>query len=1024
MLAWLLRVSVHHRARVLLLAAVVLAWGASVITTLPVDVLPNLDRPTVNVLAEAEGLTAEEADLRVARPIQDALAGIPGVEIVRTRATSGLGAVSVVFADDVDPAVARTRVAERLGAAQAVLPEGVAPVMAPLASIMGEVLLVGYVPAAPEGASELRAWVDRAVRPALQAVPGVAQVTVMGGGVAEVQVEVDPARLAASGVLFRAVVEAVAAAQGRATTIPIADGDRAVEVVVDARALSPGALAAAPVHAEGLRVGDVATVMLGLAPRVGEASVDGARAVVVSVQKQPGVDTLALTEALSARLEALDAGSAPGARRVTLFQQAEFVRAAVENVEVALRDGAILVAVVLALFLAEWRATVISLVAIPASLLLAALALRGLGLGVDTMTLGGLAIAVGELVDDAIVDVENVRRRLRVAEEGFTAKVVAASQEVRGSIVFSTLVVVLVFVPLLALPGVEGRLFLPLGVAYIVSILASLVVSLTLTPALCRVLLPGVGARGEGEDTRVVRGLKRAHLRALRWSLPRPGLVLVLASLVVLSAVATLPLVGRAFLPPFAEATATVNLVAPPGISLDASDAIGRAAEALILEVPEVAGTGRRTGRAELDEHAEGVHASEIEVRFREGGRPRAEVLADVRAHLAGLPGVGIAVGAPIGHRVDHLLSGVQAALAVKLYGEDGAALREASVIVVDALRAVPGTADVRVERQDLVTGVHVALDPVAAARLGVPAGRLAEDLAGALGGMDGGSLVDGARRIGVRVRLATGALALLAQSPWVLPDGRVVPLAALASVEERTAPAAVQREAGQRRVVVSANVADADVGAVSDAVARRLGALSLPSGVTAQLAGQGVSARDATRRVLLLAGVALVGMLLVLRHHLRSLSLVAQVLLSVPFAMVGAVAALLLGGQPLSVATAVGLVTLGGIATRNTILLVDHYLHLAREEGLPFGEELVVRGSLERIVPVAMTALCAGIALLPLALSAGEPGREILAPVAQVILGGLVSSTLLDLVVTPTVFLRFGRPALERFLVSPMESP
>ena len=1047
----LIALSLHHRRFVLFIAALLLVFGGWTAARMPVDVFPDLNRPTVTVLTEAGGLSPEEVELLVTRPLEGALNATPGTERVRSQSAAGLSVVWVEFDWSVDATRARQQVAERLS--QAEMPAGVVPRIGPASSIMGEILLVGLV--SPDGAVSgpaLRTLADSAVRPRLLAVPGVAQVIPMGGGVEQLQVNVHPDRLANLGLTLGAVREAAAGAQ--ASTAGGFMERKGQEYVIRnlARTVDPAAIGDTVVETRSgvpIVLADVADVERGIAPMRGDAGVNGHPAVILSVQKQPGADTVTLTRSLEAALEGLHAGLPAGVEIVPLFRQADFIEASIGNVEEALRDGAVLVALVLVVFLLNVRTTVISLIAIPLSLVVAALVLHAFGQTFNTMTLGGLAIAMGELVDDSIVDVENVLRRLRenhaqenharenharenqqAGRRSVLAVILDASVEVRGSIVYSTALVILVFVPLFAMSGVEGRLFAPLGIAYITSIVASLAVSMTVTPALCALLLPGLAQRPHAGDGWVVRRMKDLDRRALGWVLPRPGLVMAVTAVLVTVAAGSIPLLGASFLPPFNEGTAAVNLLAMPGTSLTESSRLGTLAETQLLSIPEVKSTGRRTGRAEMDEHAEGVHYSEIDVDFTADGRPRAEVLADVRNTLALIPGVSVNVGQPIGHRLDHLLSGVRAQIALKLYGGDLGVLRQQAARIEQVLAPIPGLVDLQVERQVLIPELRVQVDRTAAKRFGVAAGTLTEDLEVALGGKRVAVLVDGIRPLDLVLRWAAPFREdadRLGAAPFTLPDGRAVTLGQLATITNGTGPNEVLHENGQRRIAISANTAGRDVGSVVADIQAALGALPLPSGYSVVVGGQFESQQRASRTIAGLALLSLFCMYAVLYGHFRSHALTVQVLLNVPLALIGAVAAIWISGAPLSVATLVGFITVCGIATRNSILMINHYLHLVQVEGVAFGAEMVVRGSLERLVPVTMTALCAGIGLLPLALAGGQPGKEILTPVAQVILGGLVSSTLLDVLVTPTLFLQFGRAAILRLAspaIDPLESP
>ncbi|WP_426748055.1 efflux RND transporter permease subunit [Myxococcus faecalis] len=1021
--------SLRHRLFVVLAAVAVLLYGGWVVTRLPVDVFPDLNRPTVTVMTEAGGLSPEEVETLVTTPIETSMNGAPGVQRVRSSSGVGLSIVYVEFDWGTDIYLDRQLVSERLQVARERLPRDVAPHLTPVSSIMGEILLLGVE--SEEGRTsplELRSLADWVLRQRLLTIPGIAQVTVLGGGVKQFQVRVAPEKLLAFGLTFEDVERAAGLSQGNTTGGFVDKGGREYLVRNLARSASVEDLRATVVAMRDgvpVRLSQVAEVDVGPAVKRGDGGMNGRPAVILAVQKQPGASTLALTEQVDVAVKELRS-TLPGDVRVeTLFRQADFIQAAIGNVVEALRDGALLVVVVLFLFLVNLRTTAITLTAIPLSFVITALVMKAFGLSINTLTLGGLAVAVGELVDDAIVDVENVYRRLRENRakeqpESVLRVIYLASSEVRGSIVFATLIVVLVFLPLFALGGIEGRLFAPLGVAYVVSILASLLVSLTVTPALCAFLLPK-GRLLEHGDGAVVRWLKARARHVLDFSLAHSSAVMVGATMLVLGAVAVVPFLGRSFLPPFNEGTATVNVLAPPGTSLEESNRFGLLAERLIASVPEVKTVGRRTGRAEQDEHAEGVHYSELDVDFKEGGRPRDVVLADLRERLSVLPGLSVSVGQPISHRLDHLLSGIRAQVAVKLFGQDLEALRGKAEEVRAVMAQVPGVVDLQVEQQTLIPQLQVRLKREEAARLGVQPGAMAEQLEKAFNGVVVGQVLEGQRTFDVLVRYEERARVDAEAFRRALvdtPSGARVPVAAVAEVVESRGPNVIHHDHLQRRVVVMANVAGRDLGSAVEEVRERVAAsVVLPTGTFLSYEGQFESQEAATRLIALLSLVSLVGMFLVLYAHFRSARLVAQVMLNIPLALVGSVTAVVLTGQPLSVATLVGFVTLCGIASRNTIMLISHYLHLVEHEGAVFGREMVVRGSLERLVPVLMTALTAGLALVPLALASGAPGKEILHPVATVILGGLISSTLLDLLVTPAVFHRFGRPALERYL-------
>ena len=1027
--------ALKNRLFVVAAALLLLVYGVTVIVRLPVDVFPDLNRPTVTVMSEAPGLAPEEVETLVSLPIETTLNGAPGVERVRSTSGIGLSVVTVEFAWGTDIYRDRQLVGEKLQLAAEHLPKGVAPAMGPVSSIMGEIMLLGLESSTGETSPmEMRTLADWVVRQRLLTIPGVSQVIPIGGGVKQYQVRVSPQRLAALGLSLREVEQAVGASNENTTGGYLEAQSQEYLIRNLGRLRNPEQLLHTVVAMRNgvpVLLKEVGSVGAGTLVKRGDGSVDGRPAVILSIQKQPGASTIDLTRRIEAALTELRPSLPKDVRMRPLFKQANFIEAAIRNVEHALRDGAILVLIVLFLFLLNFRTTAITLTAIPLSFVTAAVVFHLFNISINTMTLGGLAIAIGELVDDAIVNVENVFRRLRenrhAAEPRPALEVVyRASSEVRNSIVYATILVVLVFLPLFALSGIEGRLFAPLGVAYIVSILASFVVSLTVSPALCLYLLPKARVMVEEKDSFVVRHLKQWDRRLLDFTLPRPGVVIGGAVLLILTAAALVPLMGREFLPPFNEGTATINVIAAPGTSLSESNRIGTIAERQLLSVPEVISTGRRTGRAELDEHAEGVHYTEIDVDFRRSKRSRDQVLGDIRSRLGEIPGVFVNIGQPISHRLDHLLSGVRAQIAVKLFGNDLDMLRAKAAEIQVAMQSVPGVVDLQTEKQVLVPQIRIEGDRVALARYGLNVGDLNEALETALNGRVVSQVLEGQRTFDLVVRFddaSRGSLEAIRNALIDTPSGAKVPLSAIAMVEESRGPNVIQHENVQRRIVVSANVSGRDLGRVVEDVQNKVGAqVTLPTGYFITYGGQFESQQSATRLIGILSLFSLAAMFLVLYAHFRSVPIVLQILLNIPLALIGSVVAIFLTGGTFSVASLVGFITLTGIASRNTIMMVSHYLHLMKEEGESFDMHMVVRGSLERLVPVLMTALTAGLALIPLVLAKGEPGKEILYPVATVILGGLISSTLLDTIVTPAVFYRFGRRSAEKYMAGVSE--
>ena len=1027
--------ALRNRLFVIAAAVLLLIYGGMVILKLPVDVFPDLNRPTVTIMSEAAGLAPEEVETLVSLPIETTLNGAPGVERVRSTSGIGLSVVTVEFAWGTDIYRDRQLVGEKLQLAAEHLPKGVAPAMGPVSSIMGEIMLLGLESAdGTTSPMEMRTLADWVVRQRLLTIPGISQVIPIGGGVKQYQVRVSPQRLAALGLSLKAVEQAVGASNENTTGGYLEAQSQEYLIRNVGRLRNPEQLLNAVVATRNgvpVLLKEVGSVGVGTLVKRGDGSVNGKPAVILSIQKQPGASTIELTRRVEAALDELRPSLPKDVRMRPLFKQASFIEAAIRNVEEALRDGAILVLIVLFLFLLNFRTTAITLTAIPLSFVTAAVVFHIFNISINTMTLGGLAIAIGELVDDAIVNVENVFRRLlenrhAAAPRPALEVVYKASSEVRNSIVYATILVVLVFLPLFALSGIEGRLFAPLGVAYIVSILASFVVSLTISPALCLYLLPNAKVMAEEKDSFVVRHLKRWDTKLLQFTLPHPKVVIGGAIVLVVAAGALVPLMGREFLPAFNEGTATINVVAAPGTSLSESNRLGTIAEQQLLSVPEVLSTGRRTGRAELDEHAEGVHYTEIDVDFRPSKRSREQVLGDIRLRMAEIPGVFVNIGQPISHRLDHLLSGVRAQIAVKLFGNDLDMLRAKAAEIQAAMGTVPGVVDLQTEKQVLVPQVRIEGDRVALARYGLNVGDLNEALETALAGRVVSQVLEGQRTFDLLVRFddpSRGSLEAIRNALIDTPSGAKVPLSAIATIEESRGPNVIQHENVQRRIVVSANVSGRDLGRVVEDIQKRVGAqVTLPTGYFVTYGGQFESQQSATRLIGLLSLFSLAAMFLVLFAHFRSVPIVLQILLNIPLALIGSVVAIFLTGGTFSVASLVGFITLTGIASRNTIMMVSHYLHLMKDEGEKFDMHMVVRGSLERLVPVLMTALTAGLALIPLVLAKGEPGKEILYPVATVILGGLISSTLLDTIVTPAVFYRFGRKSAEKYLAGASE--
>lgn len=1022
MLDWIIRWSLANRVATLFAAGLLLVAGGYAAATAPVDIFPDLTAPTVTVLTDAHAMAPEEVELRITWHVETAMHGAPGVRRVRSSSTPGISIVWVEFDWGTDIFRARQIVAERLQLVAAQIPAGISPpTLAPITSIMGEVMLIGMT---SDGHTpmEVRTAADALVRKRLLAVAGVAQVVPIGGEVKEYQVLVDPERMRAAGVTLGEVLSAATAAGGTSSGGVYSEDDTEVIIRGIGPVRSVEDLGQTVVTARGgvpILLRDVAQVRIGARPRIGAGSVNAEAAVVLSIQRQPQSNTLDLTERLDAELDRLQAALPEGMRfNREIFRQADFISVAVDNVVVALRDGAFLVVLVLMAFLANVRTTAISVLAIPLSLAAAMLAMRLGGVTINTMTLGGMAIAIGAVVDDAIIDVENTFRRLREnhrrpAEARRPALDIVrdAASEVRRPILQATLIITIVFVPLFFLSGIEGRMLRPLGIAYIVSILASLAVAVTVTPVLCAYLLPTATAMGHDRDSWLARTLKARYHRTLDAVLDHPGLVAGGAALAVAAALVSLPFLGRGFLPPFQEGTLTISAVTLPGTALDQSDRIGAQVERRLLEHPAVRATARRTGRAELDEHAQGGHAAEIDVGLDLSRRGLDEVMDELRVSLAGIPGTNITIGQPIGHRIDHMLSGTRAAIAVKVFGPDLYELRRLAERVRATIEPIAGIADLAADQQADVPQLRIEADRAALARHGVTPGRLMEVVEAAFGGFEAAQVFEDQHAVDLVVRLPDDRRTGAAAVAGLLVDGAGgsrVSLGQVARVHEDRGPNAITRENVQRILVIQANVSGRDVGSVVEEIQARVAeAVELPEGYFIEYGGQFESGQRAARAITLLSVVSIAFIFLLLFQEFASGRTALLVMVNLPLALIGGLAATFLTGGVLNVATLVGFITLFGIAARNGILLVSHYRTLLAE-GMPL-RQAVHQGSMERLLPVLMTALTAALALVPLALGGGEPGKEIEAPMAVVVLGGLLTSTALNMVVVPALFYRHG---------------
>jgi len=1036
MLDRIIQGSLNNRAIVLAVALVVGGYGLWSAASMPIDVLPDLNRPVVTVMAEAHGMIAEDVELLVTYPIEQTLNGATGVYRVRSSSGSGLSVIYAEFEWDVDIYRARQVVAEKLQLAREKLPEGVDPFLAPVSSIMGQVQVIGFRSEDPDvGATRLRLLVDRDIKPRIMALAGVAQVVTIGGAPTELQVIVDNDKLRTFGVTLLDVERAAVAANVNITAGTLTMGARGPTVSVPGRIGQERDLAEALVRPDPVRpvrIRDVAQVIYGPSTiRTGEAGVDGEPGVLMVVAKQPGADTVALTERVNGALHDA-AAELPGGVKVVddVFQQAAFIHRAIDNVIVAVRDGAILVIIVLVLFLMSVRTTLITLTAIPLSIAAAALVFQAFGITINTMTLGGLAVAIGMLVDDAIVDVENVYRRLhenaaREHPRPALAVVFQASSEIRGPVLNGTLLVTVVYMPLFFLSGIEGRLFAPVGLAYIVSVMASLVVAMTVTPVLCYLLLPRTQNIQREYGGWLVRAVRGAAERAVRLGVRQPVAVTGVILAMFVSCAVIFATRGSSFLPEFNEGSFQVNLTLDPDASLDTSHAFGSRLEEVLLSIDGINHVGRRTGRAGGDEHIMPVSVSEAVITIDpDSGRSREDLIRDIRDRMeAEFPGVLHTTEQPLKHLLDHLLSGVTASVAIKISGPDLRVLRRVASDVEQAVSSVDGVRDLFMEPQVLVDQVEVRPRREALAARGLTVTDVAETVELAMGGHEVSRVQMGqvSYPIVIRVEAEDRADLHKLRALYVRdPQGRLIPLEDVAEVGVARTPHSIERENVRRRVVVQHNVEGRPLSDVVRDVERVLAPIRASlaetgGGFSIDIGGQ-FEAQEQASRVIALLGILAVGlMVMILYTHLRSLKLSLLILLSRPIAFIGAVIVVVATGQDVSIATLVGLIALLGVSTRNAILLVDHYLFLMRESDMGFGLELLVRAGRERAVPVIMTALTSAIGLVPLALSAGQPGREILYPVASVVVGGLFTSTLLDFLITPALTWMFGRKETER---------
>jgi len=1043
MLDKLIRFSLAQRGLILMGALVVLILGVKKTLDTPVDVLPDLTKPTVTLLTEAKGYSPEEVETLVSIPLENALMGVTGVDRIRTTNDIGLSLIFVEFNWGVDIYKARQFVQERLMGATETLPAGITPYMTPVSSLMGDIMLVGLRdPTGKTPVRDLRVLADWTVARRIQSVPGIAEVLVMGGGVKQIQVQPDPERMLLHQVTLEQIREAAAEAVKNTTGGFLTERSQEIMVrnlamTTDLQVIASTIVAYrndAPVY---LR--DVAEVKWDIEPMRGDAGFGvahgkpnaggelGGRGVILSVRKAPGFDTIALSKKVDDALEELRKGLPEGAELITLYRQEDFIHLSIDNLVEALRDGAIMVAIILFLFLLNVRITAITLTAIPLSLGLTILVFDIFGLTVNSMTLGGLAVAVGMVVDDAIVDVENVFRRLREnagqANPLPRIEVIArASSEVRSSILYATLLIILVFLPLMALSGVEGKLFTPIALATIISMAASFVVSLTVIPVLSSFLLnPKAGK--EHKDFILVRWLKAGFRNTcLRFALSQPLLLFAFTGVLMVIAWFAFQSMGRNFLPAFREPTALAATTLAPGTSLKTTTDAADVAVELLLRVPGVKLAGYRAGRAERGDHVVPVSSVEIDIEFDESsGRTREEILADIRDTMKTIPGTFTAMSGPLADRIGHMLSGVSAKVAVKIFGPDLEELTRLGNRVAEIARTVPGLDEARPEQQAPVPQLRI--EPVAdrAAAYGVTPGQLTEEMAALMAGDYVGEVYEGVRVYDLVVRLPEDWREDPDRLRSLYIDTKadsLVPLDTVATLRMASGPNTIMRENLRRRFVVAINPTVTDLVSAVDELKRRVAEeLVLPEGYTISYEGEYLAQKEASRTIAVTSLLVLLVVIFLLHSHFKNFVFVWLVLTIIPVSLIGGILNTRMTLDNISIATLVGFIAVGGIAARNNIMLISHYMHLLAHEGERFTKEMIIRGTEERLVPILMTALAAGIALIPLVVAADKPGKEILNPVAIVIVGGLVSSTILGLMVTPSLFYLFGRKAAEKSL-------
>lgn len=1026
MLNKIINYSLRNRIMVVMAALLLMVVGLYTADRMEVDIFPDLNAPTVVVMTEAHGMAAEEVERTVTFVIETALNGATDVRRVRSSSTAGFSVVWVEFDWDTDIYLARQIVTEKLSTISESLPANVGqPTLGPQSSILGEMMIIGLT-ADSTSLEDLRTIADWTIRPRLLSTGGVAQVAVIGGDIKEFQILLSPEKMRLLGV---SVDEVLAAS--RDMTLNSSGGVlyeygneyiiRGMIATKDAEQIARNFVKMSE-SGQPITLGDIAEVRVGgKSPRLGVASERGKPAVLITVTKQNQTSTIELTEALDRQVTELKKTLPPDIHISTdIFRQSRFITSSIDNIRTSLIEGALFVIIVLFFFMMNTRVTLISLVALPLSLLVAIVALRLMGLTINTMSLGGMAIAIGSLVDDAIIDVENVYRRLREnhllppeKRRGWFNVIYEGSTEIRSSIVHATIITIVAFIPLFFLSGMEGRMLKPLGISFIVSLFASMIVAMTVTPVLCSYMLTSEKSlRRSDREPFVLRTLKRWYRAALEWVLQRKRAVLGVTIALFVGAVAVFCSLGSSFLPPFNEGSLTINIGVLPGVSLEESDKIGRTVEEILLEIPEIKTVARKTGRAELDEHALGVNASEIEAPFELDKRSRDEFLADVRSRLGALKGLDVEIGQPISHRIDAMLSGTQANIAIKLFGEDLNRMYSLGKEIKAAISGIEGLADVTVEQQVERAELQIVPRREMLARYGVTLAEFSEYVGVALAGETVSEIYDGSATFDLTVKVDDRYRNTIESIGNLLVDcgdGSKVPLSQIAEIRSTSGPNAINRENVKRKIVVSANVVGGDLGGAVKQIQESIDKnISLPEGYYIEYGGQFESQQAASRVLLFASLVALLVIFLLLYQEFRNVGLSGLIMINLPLALIGGVISIWITSGVVSIPAIIGFISLLGIAVRNGILLVSHYRQLANE-GLDLYQS-VIQGSIDRLSPILMTSLTSALALIPLAMGGDVSGNEIQSPMAKVILGGLISSTLLNGFIIPIVYILFNR--------------